>query len=299
MIVILGAGISGLMLANRLHSSGRRFAILDKAGPMKSGNDQGFFYSHAPNPFTIDPPYQIISDACPGGSVQNYAMKVYGDPKANLDSSSFARFGVAGKIETGKGWNYSTSKLANPINVVLSEVDCVDLDTQCVYDTQGRCWKYSSLLSTIPLPVLTKISLHNNSAISKHIRSPRFCHKPIYIIREEAPESRYNWKIGDELQVDYCSEGCHQYYRRTVKRLGHKVVITSEYADVPTHRDSIKLFPGKIWLHDDRDKEDLSKLTDFLMEYNVTLAGRYGQWRPKGLTSHVWEESEGLGERLP
>jgi len=298
MIVILGAGIAGLMLAQRLRAASRKFVILDKAGAMNSGNDQGFFYAHAPNPFTMEPSYPIVSDACPGGSVQNYAMKVYGDPKANLDSSSFARFGIQGKLETGRGWNYSVARLTEGVSVVISEVDCVDLDTQVVYDSLGRSWKYSSLLSTIPLPVLTKISLHNNSPISKHIRSPRFCNKPIYIIQKALTWAEYEWKIGDELQVDYCSEPCHPFYRKTVKRTYERIIVTSEHSERPLgqHR---QLFPGKIWLHDDRDKEDLGKLTDFLEEYNVKLAGRYGQWRPKGLTSHVWEESEGLGERLP
>lgn len=297
MIVILGAGISGLMLANRLRTAGRKFVILDKAGIMASGNDQGFFYAHEPNPFTRPESFKIISDACPDGTVEKYAMKVYGDPNANLDTSSFARFGKAGKMETGQGWQYDQGLLcSSEIKSCFqkAEIDVVDLDTQMVFDTQGRCWKYSSLLSTIPLPLLTHISIHNNSPISKFIRAPKFKHRSIFLYSHTIEDQSYG-----EMRVHYCASDCHHWYRKVITHNpGYTCNEAQEHISNPGVHGRT-LFPGKIWLEDEEDKRNLQRLESFLAESNVTLFGRYGSWKPKQLTSHVWAESASLGESLP
>jgi hypothetical protein len=297
MIVVLGAGISGLMLSQRLRAAKRKFVLLDKAGMMKSGNDQGFFYAHAPNPFTDPKPFRIISDACEGGTVQKYAEKVYGNPKANLDSSSYARFGQKGRIETGQGWKYSLAKLTSGVSAIISEVDCVDLSNRVVYDSDGRAWKYSSLLSTIPLPVLYKISiLQNKSFVSQP--QPEFKHIPITVsINHRRPEWFAMDIREDELRVHYCASDCHDFYRIVsyVNSNGHV-----EYKGETTgdKHSGLRLFPGKIWIPEESALA-IRCLADYFRMYDVSLWGRYGQWRPKGLTSHVWEESEDLGGRLP
>jgi hypothetical protein len=298
MIVILGAGISGLMLAQRLRAAKRKFVLLDKAGMMKSGNDQGFFYAHAPNPFTEPNSFKIISDACDGGTVEKYAEKVYGDPKANLDSSSYARFGQRGRIETGQGWKYSLAKLTEGVSAIISEVDCVDLSNRVVYDTEGRAWKYSSLLSTIPLPVLYKISILGNKPFVAQPQ-PKFNHIPITVsINHCRPEWMKADQTEREMRVHYCASDCHEFYR--IVSYVNPFHGSIEYKGETTgdKHSGVKLFPGKIWIPSD-EKIGISALTDYFKLYDVALWGRYGAWRPKGLTSHVWEESEGLGGRLP
>jgi hypothetical protein len=307
MIVILGAGISGLMLAQRMRAAKRKYVLLDKFGVMMSGNDGGFFYAHEPSPFTEEQSFKIIVDACSGGSSESYAMKVYGEPKANLESSSFAKFGEKGK--TWIGWRYSREKLRLGIGdskeVFISEVDCVDLDAQAVYDSQGRVWKYSSLLSTIPLPVLTRITIHNNAPISRFVRAPKFRNRPIYLSSKN-PEHmddgtdlsiKYDYST---MHVKYCASSCCQFYRRTLTLTPGRVPnLASEYSSEPTTEKAIKLYPGKIWLDDEKDKADLRSLHDYFLESRVSLWGRYGSWTPKELAEHVWARSVGLWEALP
>jgi hypothetical protein len=232
--------------------------------------------------------------------VEKYAEKVYGDPKANLDSSSYARFGQKGRIETGQGWKYSLAKLTEGVSALISEVDCVDLSNRVVYDSEGRAWKYSSLLSTIPLPVLYKIGIHENKPFVAYPQ-PEFKHIPITVsINHRRPE----WFTDDvrnarnEMRVHYCASDCHDFYRIVsyVSPVSGQVEFKGETTG--DGHSGIKLFPGKIWIPES-GKTGISVLTDYFRMYGVSLWGRYGSWRPKLLTSHVWEESEGLGDRLP
>jgi len=300
MIIIMGAGISGLLLAQRMKEAKRRYLILDKGGPMSSGNDQGFFYSHEENPFTRKESFKIVSDACEGGTVEKYAAKVYGDPKANLDTSSFARFGIKGQIVTGNGWAYSREILADGVEVIKSEVYHVDIESKLIHDSSGRCWKYSTLLSTIPLPILSAVAHCEDTPIGHFISVPRFCSKPIYILSNSTDSAEYG-----VMSVKYCASSCHPWYRSVTSiQPGYVGQYTEEHAqEIGDGPESFgrrqKLYPGKIWIHDDKDRNDLERMKLYLKRHGVLLYGRYGEWRPKGLTSHVWAESASLGKDLP
>jgi hypothetical protein len=292
MFLILGSGISGLLLAQRCRELGKPFLILgDKLLDIR--NASGFFYAHEQTPLTEPESLPIFNSVCPGGSEDLYAKKVYGfKPASKL---SWSKFAVNGK--TGEAWFYNTEKLLE--GIITSGEDANFLKTKAV-----RIWRshvstdrghyfdrgyFSRILSTLPMPVLFELlGMAEESWFDNQ--------KPIWI------ERAYESAAADSVRgvfVHYCAGSCHPWYRKTYinngppSSFGHSVETRYEYADEAAVQDrpAITLRPGKIWYEDESDEERAQKALKNLLSESIFCVGRYASWIPKMLTSDVWRES--------
>lgn len=297
MIIILGAGISGLMLAHRLRERGERFLILDRLGINMSGNDMGFFYAHERSELTKKEPFKIYIRSCPGGTTESYIKKVYGD--ARPEKVSFEKYADPGKILEREGWQYDYDFLREEVKsgeLKIVDVTSLDFVKRVVYTKQGFSWQYRKILSTIPLPILEKMSpwagMMGPSGEPFVFRS-----KPIYL-RHVPIKAKDEWieQIGTNgMGVTYCASDCHSWYRETIHVRENDLLTMARQERMTQEGADICLKPGKIWYQNEFNKYDIESLIRECQLSGVYCFGRYGTWRPKYLTSDVWSESEKLG----
>lgn len=286
MQVILGSGINGMLVAQRLRAKGKEFVLLDKAGMNKSRNDQGFFYAHEPNPFTKPDSFPIISHVCPGGTEEGYARKAYGGLREGPPTSlSFAKY-AKDKNVVGRGWDFDFDKLQEGLTVTLSNIISIRTELSLALSREGHAWDFSGgLISTIPLPVLLRY-------VQQQWSDTPLDFLPIYLTTEKA-ERRHAAELevpagSEELHVYYCASDCHSWYRASCFTSKFNPVLRYESIEA-IDESSRRIMPGKIWHRDELNTQQIDSIRSSLKRtYNIYTFGRYGTWTPKQLTSDVW-----------
>lgn len=274
--LILGAGPSGLMIANRLKELGRRFLVLERGETPMARTGDGFFYLHEPITGG-EQSFKITVTSCKGSDPKQYALKVYGD----------ARVGpVSLKTQQGQhtGYQLDPNALLEPVkdDVLLKvEASYLDLRNQIVFSRNGSSWPYSRLHSTIPLPVLARMMPKAPEVV--------FHSAPIWI--ESMPSARASGDLQpgkNEMRCHYCPSDCHDWYRATVR--GQKAQFERMKQDV---YGAAPVFPGKLWLdpsNKDEEEERLNQYRHYLESKDIHLWGRYAEWKPKRLLHQVWQD---------
>lgn len=274
--LVLGAGPSGLMVANRLQELKIPYLVLERGEAPMARTGDGFFYLHEPITGS-ESKFKITVTSCAWTDPKHYALKVYGDARVSP---------VSLKSQQGEhvGYQLDPDALLEPVQKsVLLKVEIAWIDTahRMVFSRTGGSWPYARLHSTIPLPVLAKM-------MPRGPRAP-FHSAPIWI--ESMPAARAPADLQpdrSEMRCHYCPGECHDWYRGTVR--GQKAQFErmhqSAYGSAP-------VFPGKIWLDPaNRDEEDeqLNQYRTYLESKDTYLWGRYAEWKPKKLLHQVWQD---------
>lgn len=279
--LILGAGISGLILSHRLTQKGRKHLLIERNDlPMKD-TGAGFYYLHQAL-FGDETPMKVIVTGCPDADESTYAQKVYGDPSVRPVS-------IKGQREEHQGFKLSKELIINKVKPKVQtgcEVICINPDDHWVSTSDGRFWPYDQLHSTIPLPMLLSLS-GRSSLVEFHSR-------PIQIKTVPVSEAAAFQKADpNEMLSHYCGAKCHSWYRYT--HTDGQELVAVETTEQPPMYGARNLYPGKIWYtpgQEGADRYALEDLRGALRDLDgIHLWGRYATWTPKMLTHHVWKEA--------
>lgn len=287
--IILGAGISGLIVAQRLRALKRPFLILERnRAPLPESGGRGFFYLHKPF-FGDEAKFKIRTTLCRGGDPNEYARKVYGDP-------TYRPISIMSVENETEGWLLPVQRLLDGLDASLmlnTEVIDVRFKEQMVFTKDGRTWPFSQIHSTIPLPIL--LGLVGITPKLRNTEPLKFKAEPIYIRTCSQWQSENNAhpaaSKGDEMHCHYCASDCHPWYRATAR----EGTIQEEYmTPIP---EAVVVRPGKI--SHPANETDREEYRNMIQHYRNVLEGgaistwgRYGTWTPKMLTSHVWDEAQ-------
>jgi len=319
MIIVLGAGMSGLLAAQRLREKQKRFVIIDSKGINQSHNDSGFFYSHEPvGDYTAPNPIKIETAICRDGSNEDYRKKVYGtDTELFLDKPlSFLGYK---DVPLQEGWPYN-EKLTQGLEVIRDEAYCIDIKGKLLYTTSGRVWKYEGVISTIPLPLIIPIIR------GPMLSAPELHSSPVYVFEEfvrplggstpKIPYSKFiipapQWSLepqspqvharisgityGDILVI-YCPSTCHKWYRASVTKSRVSVceMARIRYEFMEPMQGCRYLWPGKIWYSSQKNKESVARMLDELRRCSIYPVGRYASWSPKFLANEAYDQVNSL-----
>ena len=273
--VILGGGVSGLLVARRLDQLKRNYIMLERSNHvMPEGGGRGFFYLHE-RILGTEPVIEVRIEHCPNADPRLYAEKVYGD--RNVGPVSLETLPAK-----SKGYFLEGSKLAPPDlserTMLNFNAHVIDMSAKVVYAKDGRSMPYNFLHSTVPLPVLCK--LVGSWPICQN-QPMKFNSRTIWV---HVPFFGATPKDGDPLVATYCASGCHPWYRRSERG----VFVQEEYTE--QRYGAFPLNPGKIWLdpkNKEVEKERIDDIRLLLKGRGVYTWGRYGTWTPKMLTHHV------------
>lgn len=284
MNIVLGSGITGLIVAQALRKQGRPYVLLDRIGVARSGSSMGFFYAHGPNAFTGAQEYPILSTCCPGGSEGKYRAKVYGPGEALDGPISYSKYAAGGRV--GSAWLYALERLTEGLGgaSIEEETYAIDREARVIYGKSGRSWTWrngGTLYSTIPLPALLRMA---------GILTNPFHSSPIYITPHPFRfVDGVPWgDVGsDSVHVHYCASDCHSWYRAT--RLPDSNMARLE--SMKPEEGAVKVSPGKIWFQNSHEREIVEEIREIFMKPSgISLQGRYGRWFPKYLTSDTVKE---------
>lgn len=285
--LILGGGIAGVLVAQRLRQLNRPFLLLEARDRVLVEASSGFFFLHQPI-FGEEEQRAVEIRSCASAAMgqeslsRGYARKVYGDPDYGPVSICLAGHQT--------GYLLSSKRLQEGLddtNRILSAVVAsISIGAKTVYLKDGRAFPFERLHSTIPLPAFEKAVGVSSGVVFKSA--------PIHIDRK--PITNASDPMDRHLEADvychYCPGECHPWYRAT-RQQGR---IDYEYVTNPPY-GSFAIKPGKIWLppeHKDYERGMLDEYRKILKTFGIHLWGRFGTWTPKMLSHHVWNELQTL-----
>jgi uncharacterized ParB-like nuclease family protein len=288
MIVILGGGISGLMMSKRLQDNAH--LVIDKGNQIDHS-----FHLHRPIPeLHINPHPAKFSLGVYDGEfhsaptpfhINKYALKIYG----KLQPSNILNFH---KQSQDMIYPMNKCELANALrpnnkNTLQANITAVDPKAKVVkvekdgLETEIR---YDYLVNTLPLPVLLKLL--------NIVPKEQLSFSPFAVNKISAPSTKL-------YQMTYCTHAGgisritlidDALYLDTVKEF------TTE-DDILLHKlygvttDDIQS-SSQVFRFDPIDKRTRKELIFFLtQEYDIMLLGRYGSWSFK-IANDVWDDTK-------
>lgn len=279
-ILIIGAGLSGMLAASRFYG---RCHVLERQSEDRPPWKGGTFYSHARIPKWAEEELMVVTGVAGLGkasieqAADAYAEKVYG----KVQRCSLHNFDQRVTVE--RRWQWDTQGLHDHTSSLVSwncEVKKIDTVTKKVKAwVSGRevVYEYDHLISTIPLPIFLRLIDREHLLCSGR---PTFNASPIYLTHADGQP------LPDGMMaVTYHPFSPFPFYRTT--HIGNKV--TTEWIEDPSsgsypvpHTPDVVLRPGKIF-----PELRSIEIVDALRERNVWCIGRYAQWLPKLLSNET------------
>jgi len=264
-IIILGAGLSGLIANYKLKQKGHNPLVLEASGGYHFPSSQGAFYCNEKLDDQLTPPessfdviWKVEGNLPESQWKTQYALKVYRDAKM-ADKVS-----IQNKEATG--WAMDLSHLRDDISF-NTKVTKIDVNRRCLWVDKFR-FKYDILITTIPMPIFMSLSEYPKA------KNYKFIWMPIYI-REMHQEIS-----GDNMSIQYYPGSEFQYYRATT--WAHKRSEEGIYK-FDQHMKTVR--PGKIFAQSVAPDYEI-----YLKSNKIVSAGRYAKWIPKYFVHNVFND---------
>lgn len=267
-VLILGAGIGGLSIAQRLSYEDRVSEIV-LIGP-DSPVQPGLFYYNKPIDHVAEKEILVKYGSIGEGTFEDYQRKSRGleEVPGEIRVSSFSLINKSVKGYTSEGLILHPSEKIVREYSNAQEVDFGNRQVKVSSGKYGAIWySYDLLISTIPLSALISISRHLRFQSSKYKEEFKF--SPVY--QHQSGELTNDY---DEINVMYDLTDSHFYRHSSYLRQGKVQYIVSESIRKFDGATSV-IYPGKI--------VPSKCLTEFVSDLqskypSLLCCGRYARW---------------------